>query len=182
MTTFICLLRGINVGGKRVVKMESLRALFESAGAQNVRTYIQSGNVIFEWPGASLHTGLEEEISQKIEAAFGFSVPLLLLKSTDLKRLLAANPYGQNPLLNSGFFHLTLFKKPLSDLQLQAYEQNRLPAEEAVLHPECAYLYCPAGYQNFKGSNSFWEQRSGTQATTRNWKTLQQLVAMSGVE
>ena len=179
MITFICLLRGINVGGKRLVKMETLRALFAAAGAQNVRTYIQSGNVVFEMAGNSLPASFEAEILQKTENSFGFSVPLLFIKSADLRRLSDANPYLENATAVPDFFHLTLFKGPVSEEVITRYKKASLPEAEAILHSECAYLCCPDGYQNFKGTNTFWEKITGTQATTRNWKTVQKLVAMS---
>ncbi len=178
MTTSFCLLRGINVGGKRPVKMETLRALFESAGAQNVRTYIQSGNVVFEMAGSELPAAFEEEISRKIEATFGFSVSLLFLSLKELERILASNPFLKEGNRDTAFFHVTLFKVALSETTVSHFDGKGLPADSFSLNSRCAYLYCPDGYHRFKGGNDYWEKRSGVPATTRKWKTVQKLVAM----
>ncbi len=177
MTPFICLLRGINLGGLRTVKMEILRALFEGAGSQNVRTYIQSGNVVFNIAGAELPVDFEANILEKIEAAFGFSVPLLFISVADLEIRMAANPFRKEA-KDPAFLHLTLFKDSLSESGIAAYEKKSLPAGNARLFPQCAYLHCPDGYGRFKGGNDYWERVAGTPATTRNWKTVQKLVEM----
>ena len=178
MTTFICLLRGINVGGKRPVKMEALRALFEEAGGQKVRTYIQSGNVIFALADEELPVAFEATLSQKIENCFGFLVPLLFISVVALEEILAGNPFLREEGTDSTFLHVTLLKEAVPPATLEAYEAKSLPAENARLFAACAYLYCPEGYHKAKGGNEYWERVTGKPATTRNWKTLQQLVAM----
>jgi uncharacterized protein (DUF1697 family) len=77
MTTFIALLRGINVGGNRQVRIADLRALFAEAGCEKVTTYIQSGNVVFTHPARSPQT-LGADLERRIEAANGFDVPVIL--------------------------------------------------------------------------------------------------------
>ena len=182
MNSFICLLRGINVGGKRPVKMETLRAIFAAAGAQKVRTYIQSGNVVFEMAGNSLPASFEAEVFRAIEATFGFSVPLFFISARELEAILAANPFLKEANLDTAFLHVTLFKEALSEAAVSHFDGKGLPAATFLLTSQCAYLYCPDGYHKFKGGNDHWEKVCGTQATTRNWKTLQQLVVISGEE
>lgn len=77
MNTYIALLRGINVGGNKIIKMQELKAMFEALKYEHVRTYIQSGNVVFESEGASA-SGLAGTISQRIQETFGFEVPVII--------------------------------------------------------------------------------------------------------
>lgn len=92
MTTYIAFLRGINVGGKNIVKMAALKQLFENQGVCQVETYIQSGNVLFQ--SAEQEDPLREKLEQAFEATFGFSVPLVLRTAEELAQLFARCPFS----------------------------------------------------------------------------------------
>src|SRR5258708_4390393 len=89
---FIAMLRGINVSGHKIIKMESLRRCFEGMGFHDVVTYVQSGNVIFEADGKSV-ANLSDQIGKRILRDFGFSVPVLLKTSTEIERIVHDNPF-----------------------------------------------------------------------------------------
>src|SRR4030095_11227488 len=91
MPTYVAMLRGINVGSGKIVKMERLRASFEALGFDRVRTYVQSGNVIFESEEKSA-TGLSKKIAEKIQGNFGFIVPVLLKTSKEIEQIVRDNP------------------------------------------------------------------------------------------
>ena len=92
MNVFISMLRGINVSGKNRIKMEELRELYESLGFQNVQTYVQSGNVIFE----SVETDVGEistRIEKKIKRVSGFDVPVFVRTKSEFQRLIENTPF-----------------------------------------------------------------------------------------
>src|ERR1700677_4931867 len=93
-STYVALLRGINVGGKHLLPMKDLAAIFVQAGCTNVRTYIQSGNVIFSAP-APLLKRLPELIMERIAARFGFRVPIVIRTPQQLARTIRGNPFLQ---------------------------------------------------------------------------------------
>lgn len=108
MTTYISLLRGINVSGHKPVKMEALRKLYEELGYKNVSTYLQSGNVVFTAKGNEKK--LEHKISQQIELDFGFQVPVIVLTIDKLKKVIGNNPFLKK---DAAFLHVTfLSAKP----------------------------------------------------------------------
>src|SRR5580692_3355624 len=89
--THLALLRGINVGGKNALPMKELAQMFSDAGCTNVRTFIQSGNVIFEAPGGAPKLG--ELVTAKIEKKFGYRVPIVVRTSEQLLKTIRGNPF-----------------------------------------------------------------------------------------
>jgi uncharacterized protein (DUF1697 family) len=108
MKKFVALLRGVNVGGK-TVKMDRLRARFEALGFENVRTYIQSGNVLFGAGGDASET-LREVIEEALSQEFGFDITVLLLAAQELAALLATNPFAGRILAEGERVHITVFE------------------------------------------------------------------------
>src|SRR6266853_653096 len=92
MTNYAGFLRGINVGGKRLIKMEDLRRVVESLGLKNVRTFIASGNVLFETSQTN-RDRLAMKIEKKLLTAFGHDVPVILQTIDELKDLLRTGPF-----------------------------------------------------------------------------------------
>jgi uncharacterized protein (DUF1697 family) len=172
------MLRGINVSGQKIIKMESLRASFEALGFSRVRTYIQSGNVVFEASKGALDN-LSRKIGERILSDYGFSVPLILRTSGEMKKIVSDNPF----LTERGIDHSRLHVTFLSELPAKAAlgkldSLNGDPDEFRVKNRE-VYLYCPNGYGRTKLSNSAFEKLLSVEATTRNWKTVNTLLKMS---
>ncbi|SRR6266568_3644722 len=92
MPIYVAMFRGINVGGQKIVKMEKLRTSFEQLGFRRVRTYVQSGNVIFEAKKASANK-LSNSINEKISDDFGFPIPLVLRTSSEIRKIANDNPF-----------------------------------------------------------------------------------------
>src|SRR5579864_3521165 len=92
MTIYISMLRGINVSGQKKVRMEELKKLYESLGFERVRTYIQSGNVVFEHPGADV-SDLTGRIERAIEGRFGIEVPVILRTRDELRTVIGNLPF-----------------------------------------------------------------------------------------
>lgn len=174
MNTYIAILRGINVSGQKIIKMETLKSIFEGLQFDHVHTYIQSGNIIF-----SAHEndtkGLEVIISSKIEAVFGFRVPVIVLTKNKLEAIIATNPFGDDKSKDPSALHITfLANKPADDAREQIIEKKQAQ-EELVITDEVVYLYCPNGYGKTKLNNTFIESKLNVIATTRNWKTCKEL-------
>src|SRR5690349_2137395 len=95
MGTYIAMLRGINVSGHKIIKMEQLRESLEALALQNVRTYVQSGNVVFQTPEKSSEN-LAKKIASRILSDFGFSVPVLVKAAREIQRTIQKNPFLKN--------------------------------------------------------------------------------------
>lgn len=175
MTIYISLLRGINVSGQKVIKMDALKKIYEELNFKNVQTYIQSGNVIFQ-DSDSDSIALEQKISNKIKEHIGFNVPVIVLNIEKLKALIGNNPYiAEGSKIISDLYVTILSSRP-ENIDLQIIRQNQSPGEEFTLMDEAVYLYCPNGYGRTKLTNTFFEKKLRVSATTRNWKTTLELL------
>lgn len=173
--TFVALLRGINVSGKNKIFMDDLRAMFESLGLTEVKTYVQSGNVIFSG-GSSAHE-LEGIIKKAILEKFTFDVPVLVKTKEEMQATLRNNLYIHRNNVSLDKLHVTFLSEVPSEANLKNAHINVLPDEFMVLGKE-VYLYIPGGYGNTKLSNTYFESKLKVRATTRNWKTVNELVKM----
>jgi uncharacterized protein (DUF1697 family) len=172
------MLRGINVSGQKIVKMENLRSSFEALGFRRVRTYVQSGNVIFEATRGS-PKDLAKSIEGKILSDFRFSVPLFLRTSDEMKEIVSYNPFLREKEIDGSKLHVTfLSESPANDAKERIGSLNALPDQFRLKGREI-YLYCPNGHGRTKLSNTALEKRLSVGATTRNWKTVNQLVKIS---
>jgi len=174
MTTYISILRGINVSGQKLIKMDVLRKSYENMGLHNVTTYLQSGNVIFEGNDFEINT-LQQKISQQIEKDFGFEVPVIVLTIDKLKQVIDNNPFVQNPNKDQSFLHVTFLASKPDQNNFKTIEDKKQNGEEIFFTEIAVYLYCPNGYGKTKLSNNFLEAKLKVGATTRNWKTTNEL-------
>ncbi len=180
MKTFICLLRGINVSGKNSIKMADLKKMFEDIGATQVMTYIQSGNVVFHFSETG-PMNLAQRISDEIKARFAFDVPALVMTSEKLKKLVAENPFVDDPAKDPAFLHLTFLASVPNSFDTEFIQSKIMGEEEFVFAGDVVYLYCPHGYGKTKLNNTFFENKLKVQATTRNLKTTLKLLDLSNV-
>lgn len=176
MATFIAILRGINVTGHKIIRMEDLRASFEALGFRQVRTYVQSGNVIFETSGDK---NLSSKIEKMVLQDYGFSVSVFVKTPKEIAQVLRANPFPELAGTDHSRLYVTFLSAPAlstaeSVLKGLATEQERYH----VGHREI-YLYCPDGYGKTKMSNPAIEKRLGVVATTRNWRSVNALLALA---
>jgi uncharacterized protein (DUF1697 family) len=177
MTTYVALLRGINVSGKNKVAMAELRALVESLGYQHVRTYIQSGNVVFDSSTRSA-AKVADTIAGVITRELGLDVTVIVRTAAEIEAVLAANP-----LLKTGAdpktLHVTfLATAPAAATVRSLADVDRSPDQFSIVG-RAVYVHCPDGYGNTKLNNTFFEKRLGVAATTRNWRTVQTLAVLT---
>ncbi|WP_339755919.1 DUF1697 domain-containing protein [uncultured Winogradskyella sp.] len=177
MKTYIALLRGINVGGHKKIPMAELRELLTKSGLENVKTYIQSGNVIFK-SNISYKQLLEDLIHNAIKDKFGFTVPVLVRTRDDLEAIFDDCPFSEEKKVNSYFTMLS--EIPNKDLVDEASEKT-YPNEEYVILKDCIYFFCSIGYGNAKFNLSFFERKLKINATSRNYKTMVKLLSLSQI-
>ncbi len=170
MNTYVAVLRGINVSGQRIIAMKDLKALFVKASYENVMTYIQSGNIVFE-SSEKNSKKLEKEISELIQNHYNFSVPVLVLSREDMTEIIEKNPYLDEK-KDIAKLHVTLLEKIPDTKLLASCRDEKYQSDEFTITDPTIYLYCPDGYGMTKFSTTFFEKKLGVSATSRNWKTM----------
>lgn len=178
MTRYISLLRGINVSGHNKIKMEALRECYAEKGLTEIKSYVQSGNVIFS--SSELEPSLlSEMISQHIEYIFGFSVKVIVLTREKLNDIIRNNPFLNDATKDPMLTYVTFLSGSPVDYDISKLNSKRQEGEEVVITDDAAYLYCPSGYGRTKLSNTFLENGLKVAATTRNWNTVTELYRMA---
>jgi len=177
MPTYVAMLRGINVGAGKIVKMERLRALFEALGFGGVRTYVQSGNVIFESEQKSA-AELSRKIEEKIQRDFGFTVPVLVKTSKEMAQIVSDNPLVKEKGIDHFKLHVTFLSDAPPKTAVKVLKPLATGRERVRILNREIYLYCPDGYGNTKLSNNAVEKKLSVVATTRNWRTVNTLLEM----
>ncbi|UWX54627.1 DUF1697 domain-containing protein [Maribacter litopenaei] len=177
MNRYVAFLRGINVSGQRKVPMAELRSLLSSNGFSEVKTYIQSGNVVFEEADVSAKE-LKLSLEEIVKAHFGFDVPVLVKSVKDLNKIVNQNPFtNQEDLESNRIYFIMLFGKPKQE-RVDSFRLEEYPNEEWELVDDCLYLCCKNGYGNAKLNNNLVERKLKLEATTRNHRTLMKLLEM----
>jgi uncharacterized protein (DUF1697 family) len=173
------MLRGINVAGHNMIKMEELRLMCNDIGFDNVKTYLQSGNIIFQNPTIDNSTNLSIRIHESIQHKFGFNVPVIVRSSKEMERIIANNPFLKQKGIDPTKLHVTFLSQiPEKDLMKKL---EKLPTTNADCYQAASqelYLYCPNGYGRTKLSNTAVEKTLSVIATTRNWNTTKTLSEM----
>lgn len=170
-TTYVALLRGINVSGKNPIRMPALRDSVSRLGFQDIQTYLQSGNIVFR-TAPSDKARLAASIKARIAQDFGHEVPVLLLSAKDLNLIANTNPLRPKSGDEDTLFHCTFLFQPVSQAALKALKLPATEGEHAVLVENAVLLHCPHGYGKTKLNNRFFERALGVPATTRNWRTV----------
>ena len=173
-TTYIALLRGINVGGHNV-KMEHLRGLFEEMGLANVRSYIQSGNVFFDTPEQDARE-LRSTIEQHLQSSLGYGVPTCLRTLNQLEQVLAHDPFREIELTEDTRLSVTFLAEPV-DKCLPVPYQTKDGAYEVVGQTP-AEIFVVWRLQNGRPGNSYGqiEKELGVPGTVRFWHTSQKIL------
>lgn len=175
MKTYIALFRGINVGGNSILPMKELVAVLESLGVQDIKTYIQSGNVIFRSRAADT-ASLARKIGAAIRKNHGFEPQVLLLDSVKLNKVIRENPYPEAEAVpNTLHVNFLSAIPPKSDLK--ALEKIRAESERFHLAGDVLYLHAPDGIGRSKLAASM-ERLLGVTMTSRNWNTVRKLKVM----
>lgn len=173
----VALLRGINVGGKRSLPMKALAESFVAAGCTDVRTYIQSGNVVFRAPKA-LAPKLSTVLPRLIAKAAGFDVPVVLRSGEELRAAVKRNPYLKSG-TPSDLCHLMFLAEVPAAAHVKRLDPGRSTPDEFVLVGRDAYLKLPNGVARSKLTNAYFDSTLETVSTLRNWRTVLTLLEMA---
>ena len=175
MTTFIALIRGINVGGHKQVKMADVKALCEKLGLADVRTHLQSGNVVFRTSKSD-----RTKLAKELEKALGVEARVILRSAAELRKAIDANPMlaeaKENP---SGFIVMFLEEKPPAKA-MQALRDAYSGPETMELRGAELYIHYGEGMGRSKLTNALIERKLGVAGTSRNWNTVTKLAEMAG--
>ncbi len=174
METYVSILRGINVSGQKKVNMKELKALYEELGFTQVRTYIQSGNVVFESSPAKPQD-LAKQIEEKIADKYKFDVPIIIRDAEEWENTRKANPFLAKDNSQLDKLHVTFLSEEPTQAHLDKVATYRYEPDEFIIVGKDVYVYCPNGYGNTKLNNTFFENKLKVTATTRNWKTVNEL-------
>jgi uncharacterized protein (DUF1697 family) len=175
MRTFIALLRGINVGGRNKLPMTELRSLMESVGLENISTYIQSGNVVFQAP-CSVDSDFAVEVEGAIEERHGFRPEVTLLDSVAFGEAISENPFPEGE-SDPKSLHLVFLSVISPSPDFDALESLRQPSERFELKGKVFYLHAPDGIGRSKLAARI-ERSLGVSGTSRNWRTVLKLQEM----
>ena len=177
MTTHLCLLRGINVSGHNMIKMDALKSLLESVGFKNVQTYIQSGNVFVD---------TEEEnaakvgflIKQEIFKAMGHEVPVIVINKDDLKACFENNSFFKEKDLDTKKLYVAFISTQLKAENINDLKVSQFKPDEVQIDGNRIFIKYAVGAGKTRFDQKYIEKKLNVSATIRNWNTVNQLFAM----
>lgn len=170
MNTYVALLRGINVGGHNSLSMDELIAVLENFGLKNVRTYIQSGNAVFQSKKTVGHA-FSEDISSAIESLKGFRPEVILLSSAEFEAAINTNPFDN---ADGKLLHLFFMHNAQLDADLKSLAAIKSPSEKFKFINGIFYLSTPDGIERSKLARKIDKVMSGS-VTARNWNTVRKI-------
>jgi len=177
MTTMIALLRGVNVGGHNMIKMDSLRALCESLGHCDVQTYVQSGNVIFRTKERDI-TKIARKVEDAIEKKHGFRPDVVLRTTAEMREVIARNPFAKRKGIEPGKLIVTfLDSEPPAEAKV-AVQALKPDPEEIRMNGRELYIYFPNGSGRSK-LVPLLSRALKNKGTGRNWNTVVKLLEMA---
>ena len=172
----VALLRGINVGGKNKLPMADLAAMFREAGCDDVRTYIQSGNVVFR-SDPVLAGVIPSLISASIMDQFGYRVPVVTRTASEFQEIVQANPFAETG-SEANKLHVMFLAALPDSAHVEALDPNRSPGDEFAVLGREVFLHFPNGVARSKLTNAYFDSSLSTTSTSRNWRTVGKLLEM----
>lgn len=172
----VALLRGINLLGRNKVPMKELSALCEKVGCRCVRTYIQSGNVVFATP-VSGRDGLGGKISAAIERQMGHRPVVVLRSLKEMRAVVKGNPFLKAG-ADENLLHVMFLSGKPTAKAVKSLDPNRSPGDEFIVLGQHVYLKLPNGVAKSKLNNQFFDSRLKMVSTGRNWRTVTALLGM----
>jgi len=176
MRTYVALLRGINVSGRNVIKMHNLCDALQGAGLENIRSYIQSGNLVF---GSQINDTMDlaSIISERIKQQFNMEIPVMVLLQDELFSVKNENPFILLQIPSHQLYVSFLEASPEPD-RLALLMKTDFNPDELIVSGKVIYLWCKSGYGKTRLTNDFFENKLKMRVTTRNWNTINKLCSM----
>lgn len=172
--TAVALLRGINVGGKNLLPMKALTDIFVSIGCTDVKTYIQSGNILFQ--SAQIDT-VASAAQRQIEVQFGLKIPVVLRTAEEIGIAIAVNPFLKRA-VGEALLHVMFLQHQPTPQQIASLDSNRSAPDEFIVIGKQLYLYLPNGAGKTRLTNAYFDAKLKTIGTQRNWRTLRTLAGL----
>ncbi len=179
MPVYLALFRGINVSGKKIIKMEALRKLMETEGFKNVKTYIQSGNVVFDSDIKS-KAQISSALEALIEKQYVFEVSIFVLDINDLNKTVDNNPFAKKDELEEGTkkLYVTFLSEKPSQENIEKLKDAPIGEDIIEFVDNVLYFKLISKASESKLSNNLIESKLKVRATTRNWNTTVKLLTM----
>ena len=155
--------------------MAELKTLYEELGFKNVTTYIQSGNVVFSTDEQDMAL-LTDKIHKSILKKYGFNVPIIVRTIKEMQTMVDKNPLVKRKDIDTGKLHVTFLSACPDQDHLQKIKEYQYMPDEYMIVGKEVLIYCPNGYGNTKLANTFFENKLKVTATTRNWRTVNELL------
>lgn len=173
----VALLRGINVGGKNRLSMDDLVGVFVEEGCRDVRTYIQSGNVVFR-AAPALVDRLALRVTERVRRRLGLRVPVVLRTARELAHVARGNPFLTAD-ADTDALHVMFLADAPKKAAVAGLDAKRSPPDEFAVICREIYLRCPRGVARTKLTNAYFDARLATTSTMRNWRTVLKLVELA---
>lgn len=177
MTTHLALLRGINVSGHNMIKMEALKITLEAVGFQNVQTYIQSGNVFIDTEEEN-PAAVGFKIKQEIFKAFGHEVPVVVIRKADLEACFKNNPFLKEKEADVKKLYAAFVSTTLRSDSVNGLKMSQVKPDEASIDANRIYIKYAVGAGKTRFDQKYIEKKLNVTATIRNWNTVTQLLKM----
>ena len=177
MTTHLALLRGINVSGHNMIKMEALKTTLEAIGFKNAQTYIQSGNVFVDSEEEN-PAAVGFNIKQEIFKVFGHEVPIVVIGKDDLEACLKNNPFLKEKDLDVKKLYVAFISKTLQSDSINDLKISQFKPDEASIDASRIYIKYAVGAGKTRFDQKYIEKKLNVTATIRNWNTVTQLLKM----
>lgn len=177
MTTHLALLRGINVSGHNMIKMEALKTTLEAIGFQNVETYIQSGNVFVDTEEENA-AAVGFKIKQEIFKVFGHEVPVVVVNISDLENCFKNNPFFKEKDIDLKKLYVAFVSIELRTDHINDLKMSQVKPDEASIDKNKIYIKYAVGAGKTRFDQKYIEKKLNLTATIRNWNTVTQLLKM----
>jgi len=173
---YVALLRGINVGGSNQMKMDDLKAVFSQLGFENVKSYINSGNLAFDTKKTP-ENKLIDRIESAVESKFGRRVHIMVREQKDIERVIKNNPFdGQYE--NHKHMHVLFLKEPMPAEKEEFLQASALTGEQYAVRGREIYNLLPNGVAGSLLTKGFFERKPVVAYTGRNWRTVEKLLEL----
>jgi len=177
MTTHLALLRGINVSGHNIIKMESLKNILQDIGFTGIETYIQSGNVFINTPEKN-SSKVAFIIKQEIFKRFGHDVPVIVINKMDLEKCFTNNPYLKAENIDTKKLYVAFISTNLSENAINDLKISQFKPDEAHIDENRIFIKYTIGAGKTKLDQKYIEKKLNVTATIRNWNTISTLLNM----
>lgn len=181
MRNYIALLRGINIGNRNKILMADLRVLLEQLGFIDIKTYIQTGNIAFNYSGTENIPALSEKIERKITEVYNYTIPVLVISKDEITNIITENTFIKRGINDIERLHITFLEtEPKAEELAKITEYKDISGDdEFQVVGKRVYIYCSGTYMDTKFGNNFFEKKLKVKTSTRNWKTTIKLFELT---